>query len=427
MLVDAVALVARAEALMGVSLAAAATARVAEPVLLARALEPAFSWRQALVAGAHRARRTSDDPAVVPRSWPLWALAFLRRRGQRSVERGMSTARRVPHLVGLGLVAEAAVLLAIGIAVGSAASVSDGVALIPLEAATIVIAARLFVLLGAVSKAWVGLAAGLVVLLVGWTGIPVDVGLAGLALWWSGSLIGGAALLLLAQRPLPEPDSDSALGRDGGRLAHRAAFAVMGLAPEPISGLLRRRVFDSMFAVSADPWDYTASYERRKQQRLVSSLRGRYATIVEVGCADGHNLEAIAHACPEATVVGTDVSARALDVARRRTEGMGNVRVVSADDVVSQLAGAQNPQCVVLAEVLYYLVTARAMRSALGCLVVAGGEQRDVLMLHGADGRALHHRAARALGLDIVHEEETEDPVRPFIVTLARTRTAGNS
>jgi hypothetical protein len=83
-------------------------------------------------------------------------------------------------------------------------------------------------------------------------------------------------------------------------------------------------------------------------------------------------------------------------------------------------------ECIVLAEVLYYLVTVRAMRDAFGALAATAGEPRDFLMLHGAgDGQVLHRRAARALGLDIVHEQTVEDPVRPFVLTLARTTSAG--
>ncbi len=463
-LVDAAALVVRSEALVGVSLVASAAARVAEPALLTRAMEPALTWPEALIAGAHRARRPGGGPAVVSRPRPYAALvavlvvvastsavvlggdrtaigvllaigavtvsaaAVLRLGGLRTEVRGTTAARRSPHLVGLAISAEMAVLIAITTAVVSVATASDATALIPFEVATIVIAARLVHVLGASWKAGVALASFPLVLLVGATGLPVDVGLAGVVLWWAGWLIGGAVLLMLARRPVPAPDSDSALARDGARLAHRAAFALLGLAPEPSRGLVRRRVFDSMFSVSADPWDYTAAYERRKQQHLVASLRGRYKTIVEVGCADGHNVEALARACPAAIVLGTDVSARALDVARRRTRGFGNAHVVPPDEVAARLANAEQPHCVVLAEVLYYLVTARAIRDALGSLAATPGEQRDFLMLHGAaDGRALHRRAARALGLDILHEQTVNDPVRPFVITLARTRSVGRS
>jgi hypothetical protein len=459
---DAVAVVARAEALMGVSMAAAAASRVAEPALLTRALEPALSWRQALIAGAHRRRRSVDGPASAASAWWRPALAVtlvalavgasaalsgdgvavvlllgsgvvgiaaavvLRLGRLRSVWSATGAARRVPHLIALGIGAEAVVLISVMIAVVSAASAAPAAARIPLEAAAVVVAARLLPVLGAPPSVGIALGAGVLVVLVARTGMPVDVGLAGLGLWWSGWLIGGAALLLLTRRPMPQPESESALGRDGGRWAHRAAFTVLGLAPTPARDVLRRRIFDSLFAASADPWDYTATYERRKQQHLVASLRGRYATIVEVGCADGHNLAALARACPQATVLGTDVSTRALDVARLRTSDVPNIRVVTSDDAVSALAVAAQPQCVVLAEVLYYLVTARAMRDALSALVGAAGEPRDVLMLHGAvDGRALHRRAARALGLEVVHEDEVEDPVRPFILTLARTRSDG--
>lgn len=461
-LADAVAVVARAEALMGVSMAAAAASRVAEPALLTRALQPALSWRQALIAGAHRRRRSGDGEALGASDWgrPAFAVALialavaaagafdgdglavvvllgasvvgiaaavvLRLGRLRSAGQGIAVARRGPHLIALGVGAEAVVLLAIMVAVVSAVSAAPEAARIALEATAVAVAVRLLPLLGAPSSAGIALGAGMLVVLVARSGMPMDVGLASLGLWWSGWLIGGVALLLLARRPLPKPEPESALGRDGARWAHRAAFAVMGLAPASIRAGLQRRVFDSLFAVSADPWDYTALYERRKQQHLVASLRGRYATIVEVGCADGHNLEALAIACPEATVLGTDVSTRALDVARLRTRDVPNVRVVTSDEAVAELAVAAQPQCVVLAEVLYYLVTARAMRDALGPLVGAAGERRDVLMLHGAvDGRVLHRRAARALGLEIVHEDEVEDPVRPFVLTLARTRSDG--
>jgi hypothetical protein len=459
---DAAALIVGTEALVGVPLVAAATARVAEPTLLTRAMDPGFSWRQSLIAGAHGAPRWAMPAAARrPRAggYIVLVLAILASttalalgsqrfgiggafaavagmaalvsanlplRAFASRPKGVSQARRLPHVIGLGAGAEAASLIAISAAVLSVATASQASALIPLEVASIVITARLVQVLGSAWAANVALAAAALVLLLGVAGLPADVGLAAALLWWGGWLLGGAVLFLLARQPMPETDAEATLSRDGGRLAHRAAFAVLSMAPGPIRDLVRRRLFDSVFAVTADPWDYAAPYERRKQQHLVASLRGRYSTIVEVGCADGHNVAAVARACPEAMVLGTDVSALALDVARRRTQGIGNAAVVTLDEVAARLGHPGQVECIVLAEVLYYLVTPRAMRAAFGALAATAGVQRDFLMLHGAsDGRVLHRRAARALGLDIVHEQTVEDPVRPFVLTVARTRSTG--
>lgn len=460
LLSDAVALVATPAREVVLAATAAAAVSLTEPAMRARAAEPSHSWAGALIAGAHLVRTGAGDTtaARVPlrrralmtvallvclfvlMTWQgaassrtlvlllaglgaVCGIASVYRASWRSVAGSTSMARRLPHVLSTVVLIEAVALLAIAVAAAAAMSAARYTALAVVELVAVAVAARLFQLLGGRRLVGPALGAIPIVFLLAWMGAPSDAGLAGALLWWSGLAMGAVALGLLARLPVPASRPDAALGRDGARLLHRAAFALIGVLPKPARRRLRQQVFDTMFAASDDPWAYSSTYEQRKRGALVDRVRGRYAAVVEIGCADGHNLEAIARACPDSAVLGTDVSREALEVARRRTSGLGNVAVVAPESLAAELSSLDaDPCCFVLSEILYYLVTERAMRESFAELLSPGPLPSEVLMMHGgADAAALHRRLVRALRLEVVHEEGVDDPVRPFTLMVART------
>ena len=197
-------------------------------------------------------------------------------------------------------------------------------------------------------------------------------------------------------------------------MLHRALFGAMSLMPLRVRDKARRRAFNVMFSLSDDPWGYQQlGYERRKQESL----------LVEVGCADGHNLIALARQLPASTVIGSDVSTVAVRIATQRTRDFSNVRVIGPEaygELPESLHGRVD--CIVLAEVLYYLVGERAIHDALAPLLRIASEDCRVIMLHGsADADRLHDRAARALGLRVAHARSIDDPERPFTLAVAQT------
>jgi ubiquinone/menaquinone biosynthesis C-methylase UbiE len=204
---------------------------------------------------------------------------------------------------------------------------------------------------------------------------------------------------------------------------HRALFGAMSLMPLRVRDKARRRAFNAMFSLSDDPWGYQRlGYERRKQEFLLAEVGSTARVIVEVGCADGHNLVALARQLPASTVIGSDVSSVAVRIAAQRTRDFSNVRVIGPD-AYDELPESLHDRvdCIVLAEVLYYLVGERAIHDALAPLLRIASADCRVIMLHGsADADRLHDRAARALGLRIANARRIDDAERPFTLAVAQ-------
>ena len=83
--------------------------------------------------------------------------------------------------------------------------------------------------------------------------------------------------------------------------------------------------FDAMFDASTDPWGYDDTpYERDRFRRTVAALGGRrYASALELGCANGALTEQLAPLCDR--LIATDISASALAAAHRRVGMRPNV------------------------------------------------------------------------------------------------------
>ncbi len=87
--------------------------------------------------------------------------------------------------------------------------------------------------------------------------------------------------------------------------------------------------FDALYR-SADPYGFRQRwYEQRKRSLLLASLmRRRYDSAWEIGCSNGEVTAALALICTQ--VLATDLSARAVELARARTAASGNVVVEQA-------------------------------------------------------------------------------------------------
>ncbi|HEY3413697.1 MAG TPA: class I SAM-dependent methyltransferase [Armatimonadota bacterium] len=139
--------------------------------------------------------------------------------------------------------------------------------------------------------------------------------------------------------------------------------------------------FDLLYKLGkGDPWrTQNAPYEDRKRADLLSLLRERYTSILDVGCGTGTLTRLLAQRGP---VLGVDASAVAIEHARQA--GGMDVAYEAADLTKAELAGPYD--LVVASEVLYYLVPeqreavignlARALSTG-GQFVVAGGKGDD--------------------------------------------------
>ncbi|MDH5824082.1 SAM-dependent methyltransferase [Luteimonas sp. RD2P54] len=149
-----------------------------------------------------------------------------------------------------------------------------------------------------------------------------------------------------------------------------------------------------------DPWGYRSRwYEARKRALLLASLpRERFARGWELGCANGELTAALAPRC--ATLLATDLSARAVAAARVRTGALPQVEVRQAAHPRQWPAGRFD--LIVFGEVGYYLdaealdLTVARLRDSLdhdGVLIACHWlAPFDAAPL---DGRSVHARIAR--------------------------------
>lgn len=270
--------------------------------------------------------------------------------------------------------------------------------------------------------AGLGVADAVLLIPLTWIGVPLYVGLASVLIWRTGTLVALVIAMVIARNTQVQSyDADPTPSvTDRGRIVHRTLFATVGLLPRALRESIRARVFDSLFTFTDDPWGYhVLPYENRKQDYMLSAIRPDVTTVMEMGCADGHNLVSLARLRPDITIFGVDISMKAVDLARRQTREFDNVHVLAANEYA---ALSTQLDCVILSEVLYYLGSERAMQATFTPLMTLMDPSCHVIMLHGsADAVELHTRAANALGLVILQTHTVDDPQRPFVRTIART------
>jgi SAM-dependent methyltransferase len=137
---------------------------------------------------------------------------------------------------------------------------------------------------------------------------------------------------------------------------------------------VRPSAFEARYRADPDPWNYASSpYERSKYSVTVDALsRSRYGTAFEPACSVGELTAMLAGHCDE--LLAIDVSAAAVERARRRCAELKNVRV-ECRDVLTQ----PRDECfdlIVFSEVGYYfnVDTLTSLARRLGDSVNPDGE-----------------------------------------------------
>lgn len=340
-------------------------------------------------------------------------------------------ARRGPHLGVATLLGEVGLSLATA-ATATALTHTEGTVISALEVLAAATVARLLTLLRHPPGGLLVADAVLVGLLMG-VGASAGSALATVILWRLGMLIVSLGSALLMRRlPAPVPMDVAPVEHPTsstiGAVAHRTVFRLLATLPKSVARRLRNLVFHILFSLADDPWQYsTMPYEARKRAWLVSSVDPHASTIVEVGCADGHNLRALAQAHPHARVIGLDISARAVHAARERCAGLPQVTVIHTDihraGWALSDAGVGRVDALVLSEVLYYLGAAEQVEAELRNLRAVLADQSLVVLLHPtADAQRLHAAAFRALDATVQHRQHIPDPARPILLEQGRTR-----
>jgi SAM-dependent methyltransferase len=118
--------------------------------------------------------------------------------------------------------------------------------------------------------------------------------------------------------------------------------------------------FEQMYADDPDPWRVATSwYEQRKLGIVLAALRRpAYRWAWDAGCGTGELAVRLAPRCD--AVLATDLSARAVELTRRRAdeEGMRNISV-QVNALPLRPSGlseaAVQPDLIILSEFLYYL------------------------------------------------------------------------
>jgi predicted TPR repeat methyltransferase len=176
---------------------------------------------------------------------------------------------------------------------------------------------------------------------------------------------------------------------------------------------LRAADFDALYAESEDPWQFASSdYEAAKYDATVAALEGRhFARALEVGCSIGVLTERLAPLADE--LLAIDVSAPAVERARRRLAGRPHVRVEQAEIPEGFPPGPW--ELVVCSEVLYYLdppafdATVAAIEAATapgGALLAV--HWRPATRTYPLRGDEVHALLRTRLGWPVGHHAETE-------------------
>jgi SAM-dependent methyltransferase len=350
-------------------------------------------------------------------------------RARTATARSSAFTRRIPHLCAATLVGEVLFAAAVTIAAW-AMSHTAGVPISPLEAFAAVILARALTFLPWL-PAGAPVADVAMVLTLHAIGAPTEAAIATALLWrlaLSLTAIGTwlASRAAVARKPLPEPDH---AGSRLGEYVHRSVFRALSALPSPISKVLRRLLFDAVFRLSDDPWDYDCEpYEQRKRMNLLRQLPADARVVLEVGCAEGHNLRAIARAIPEAHLIGIDISQRAVDVAiERAIQDDLSMEIICIDARHANDALAARDigpvDLVVIAETLYYLGGPERVAAELHGLRGMLSSHATIVLLHPErDAQHLHAAALRALGAQSSATHRGDDPERPYLVEVARVQ-----
>jgi SAM-dependent methyltransferase len=127
----------------------------------------------------------------------------------------------------------------------------------------------------------------------------------------------------------------------------------------------RHEQLDMLYRIE-DPWDLDSARERfrfEETNRLIQREFGHVASLLEVGCGEGHQSRYLAQVCDR--LHGYDVSARAVERARKRCPS-STFSVGALSDIPDD--GVRRFDLVVACEVLYYIKDVRAAIQAMSRL-----------------------------------------------------------
>jgi len=131
--------------------------------------------------------------------------------------------------------------------------------------------------------------------------------------------------------------------------------------------------FEDLYRTNPDPWRFeTSGYEAGKYAHTLAVVaEAPVARGLELGCSIGVLTRQLASRCDR--LVATELSETALDQARRRCAGCGNIEFVLAERVIDGIDATFD--LMLLSEVVYYWddQDLRVVASAIADHLAAGG------------------------------------------------------
>lgn len=137
--------------------------------------------------------------------------------------------------------------------------------------------------------------------------------------------------------------------------------------------------FEALYRETGDPWSFeTSPYEAAKYDRTLAALPSeRLGSILEVGCANGVMTARLGQRCD--VLLAVDVSATALEAARRRCADQPHIRIEKRRLPQEQPEG--HFDLVLLSEVVYYWDSGDLARMA-ACLMRVTDSGGHILLVH---------------------------------------------
>lgn len=216
---------------------------------------------------------------------------------------------------------------------------------------------------------------------------------------------------------MSNPNRESSLGR----FLHRNFFKALSLLPRQLRVRIQQTSFDTLFKASKDPWKYQdSSYEAGKRTALIDCLPPDFQNLLEVGCADGHNLAVIREKYSSPKLVGIDISAEA--IRRAKARGLSGAEFVQGAPGISRQLREQYGtfDVLIFSEMLYYIGTLAAWKELMTPLRILLKPGTVVIAVHPtSDASVLHNRLCDMLGLDVLSTRQYPDESRPFEIRIA--------
>ena len=175
-----------------------------------------------------------------------------------------------------------------------------------------------------------------------------------------------------------------------------------------------QRVFEDLYAGSADPWNFEGSfYEHRKRALTLAMLpRESFGTVFEPGCSIGVLTAELARRADSVTAM--DISARALELARRRLESAPGVELLEGSIPENWPDGVFD--LVLISEIGYFL-TPEQLRETVSRSAASLSADGVLLLCHWRhpirdwpmDADEVHEVFRAGSGLELLAEHSEAD------------------